>query len=65
MAGLCQPAPAEGFLPSLALLLALLVNLVSFLMKELYGWPLEMVTQHQYSDNFTKIKKQKFDYLII
>ena len=71
MAGLCQLAPAEGLLASLAFLLALLMNLVTFLMKELYGWSLEMVTQHQYSYNFTKIKKnrkikknKKFDYLI-
>ena len=62
MAGLCQLAPAEGLLASLALLLALLMNLVTFLMKELYGWSLEMVTQHQYSYDFTKIKNQKFDY---
>ena len=48
MACLCQLAPAEALLPSLALLLALLVNLVSFIMKEFYGWSLEMVTQHQY-----------------
>ena len=47
MAGLCQLAPAESFLASLTLLLALLVNLITFLMKELYGWSLEMVTQHQ------------------
>ena len=32
MAGLCQPAPAEGLLASLAILLTLLLNFVTFLM---------------------------------
>ena len=41
-------APAESLLASLALLLALLLDLVTFLIKELYRWSLEMVTQHQY-----------------
>ena len=44
---------------SLAILLAMLLNLVTFLMKELYGWSLKIVTQNQYSYNFTKIKKIK------
>ena len=67
MAGLCQLAPAEGLLASLALLLALLLDLVTLIMKEFYRWSLEMVTQHQYSYDFTKIKKErkKFDFFVV
>ena len=62
MAGLCQLAPAEGLLASLALLLSSLVNLVTFLMKELYGWSLAMVS---ISSHIIKSKNKKIKSLII